>query len=284
MALLDLISNVANKVGYTVDSNQVIGSNDTTTKQLLGWLQTINQEVMESYNWPQLMRAGTITTVEDQADYFLPDDFSYHHYDTFWNQSERWPLYGGLTNQEYADLKGYGVESSAQDSFIITGIVDKKLTISPTPAASGQTLYFLYQANKYVAPRDWSNTTYAAGDYVETGNNFYYVSTGSGTSTTAPTHTSGFELIDGITWTFWDQPYREFLADTDRTILPQRIIEQGLIEAFNDQKGIEYTPKFDEMVMNEYRRTKPAKTLSTSFMGQRFTFGANGRFYFGVAG
>lgn len=283
MALTDLISNVANKAGYVV-ADTVIGSNDTTTKQLLALLQTVNEDVMEAYNWPGLMRSTTITLVTGQAQYDVAADFSFHHYDTFWNQSTTWQLYGALSNQEYADINGYGLDSTVPAKFLIRGIVNKKIEISPVPTASenGEVVYYLYHSARYVKPITWAaGLSFTSGDYCIYNNN-YYISETTGTSgATPPIHTTGSVTDGTITWLYTNNAYRTFIDDTDGTILPQRIIEQGLLEAYNDQKGLTYTPRFEQMVIDEFRRERPASSISTSYSQHRYQFGANGRFYFG---
>lgn len=285
MALLDLITNVADKAGYTVDRNLVITSVNPTTRQLLALLNTVNQELMESYSWNQLLRSAQITLVNGQAEYAVPDDFSYHHHDTFWNQTEQWQTYGALTTQEYAYLKGYNLDVSIRERFIIRGIKDKKIEIDPVPTSSeaGQVIYYLYQANKYYSPvHRQLNTSYMTGDLVRVGNNIYFASNGGTTGTVPPTHTSGFEDDGTVTWLYWDKPMLTFKKDTDETILPQRILEQGLLEAFNDTKSLNYKPMYKEMVLNEFRRNKPAQEIYVDNMPEKYAYGIGGKFYFGT--
>jgi hypothetical protein len=286
MALTDLISNVGAKASYKTSSN-VIGSTDTTTKQMLALLQTVNQELMESYAWPGLMKAATVTLVASQAEYDVPADFSYYHYDTFWNQSSNWQMYGALTNQEYADIKGFAIDVTLPTKFIIRGLVNKKIEITPVPTASeaGQTIYYLYHSARYVRPRTWAaGQSVSSGDYTQYNNNFYISATTGTTGATPPTHTTGSASDGTVSWAFTDNPYQSFINNNDSPVLPQRILEQGLLEAYNDQKGLEYTPRFDEMVMNELRRQKPGNMIAASNAPHRFTFGANSKFHFGTIG
>jgi hypothetical protein len=227
MALTDLISSVANKTSYKVTS-AVVTSNDPTTKQLLALLQSLNQDVMELYDWPALLRSGTITLVDGQSLYDLPADFSYHHYDTFWNQNTDWPLYGSLSTQEYSDIKGPDYNVSAQSRFIIRGLINKQVEISPVPDSSsaGQVLYFLYQSARYVKPITWAQgLTFTSGDYCHYKNNYYISSTTGTSGATPPTHTSGSVTDGTITWAYTDNPYTTFIKDPDSPVFKQRIIE-----------------------------------------------------------
>lgn len=284
MALTDLISNVGNKCGYKVTTN-VISSTDTTTKQLLALLQSLNEELMEGYDWPQLMRSGSITLATGQSQYSVPSDFSHHHYDTFWDQTQRWPLYGQLTNQEYADINGYGLDPAATTNFLITGIVDKKIEISPPPTSSenGKVVYFLYQSARYVKPITWAqgNVT-TSGDYTIY-NNRYYIAQNSGTnSSTPPTHTTGTVSDGTINWLYTDNPYTTFLKDTDSPVMKQRIVEKGLEEAFSGKHALEDDGSFDSKVLEEYRRLKPGSSIATSRDLSSYMFGGNGRMYIGT--
>lgn len=283
MALTDLISNVAGKCGFRATSN-VISSTDTTTKQMLAWLQTINQKAMEDFDWPQLLRNGSITFADGIDQYDVAEDFSHHHHDTFWNTSDRWPLYGALTVQEYGDIKGYGVDVASFDQFIIRGLVNTKIEITPIPSAAdaGQVVFYLYQSKRYVKPQRWAQgQAVTQGDFTEYNNNFYVAQNTGTTGATAPTHTAETVSDGTINWAFSNAPYPIFLKDTDTPVLPQYIIEQGLIERFNGQKGVQAGQDFESLLLSEFRRRKPASTIAAANMNQTFSYGINGRITFG---
>ena len=69
--LLDNVNAVADEAGYTVGSS-VVGSNDTTSKQLLAIANRVNQEMSHAYLWNKLFKSGTITYVSGQASMLCP--------------------------------------------------------------------------------------------------------------------------------------------------------------------------------------------------------------------
>jgi hypothetical protein len=56
-------------------------------KQLRGLLDSAGQELVELYEWVGLRRAWEITTVADQNEYDLPDDFAYMVNQTGWDRT-----------------------------------------------------------------------------------------------------------------------------------------------------------------------------------------------------
>lgn len=139
MSLSTVIQNVANEAGYTVSPN-IVTATDTTTKQLLAIAQRINREMFEQYPWTKCYASGSITLVAGQAQYALPAAFSYYQYDTFWNQSNRWRVLGPMTPQEYADIRGFGLNPTIYQQFQIRGISNDQLLIYPTPDANPATI------------------------------------------------------------------------------------------------------------------------------------------------
>ena len=135
MSLVTAVQNVANEAGYTVESG-VTTSTETTTKQLRVIAQRINREIADAFPWPKLYASGSITLVAGQESYALPAAFSWYHYETFWNSSTRWRILGPMSPQEYAEIRGYGLNTTVYQRFQVRGLSNNELLISPTPTAS----------------------------------------------------------------------------------------------------------------------------------------------------
>lgn len=265
MSLATIVQNVANECGYTVEST-VIGSTETTTKQLLTIAQRINRDMFEAYPWEKCYASGTITLVGGQATYALPAAFSYYQYETFWNQSTRWKVLGPMTQQEYAEAIGFGLTTTIYQRFQIRGLSNNELLIYPTPGAqnNGQTLVFQYIADRAVRPATWtSGTLYNAGAYTFYNGNYYTLSGAGGTSgATPPTWTSGTNTDGVLNWTYYAGPYQEFLADTDVSIFNEKLVEQGVLERFAEIHGIESVrPRFDIQLHEEFSRSNVGKVV-----------------------
>lgn len=231
----------------------------------------------EEYPWPALFKAGAITTVASQATYELPADFSHYHYDTWWNQSDSWRMYGPLSPQEYADIQGFGLTDLAEDTFQIRGMTDSQLTIVPTPAASGDIIIFEYAAKRYAKPRTWeAGQTVAAGDYCFYNGVYYTASSAGTTAGSAPASDSG------VTWAVYSGAYETFLADTDEPVLSAKVFEYGVFERFAEIKSLTFAERYSDELDKEFGKADPGKILRTDGGGATsYQYGQNGRVVFG---
>ena len=283
MTLATVVANVADEAGYTVESN-VIASTETTTKQLRTMVQRVNREMSDQYPWPVMYAAGSVTLVNGQAQYQLPAAFSYYQYNTFWNQSTRWRILGPMTPQEYAEIKGYGLNTTVYQRFQIRGISNDQLLISPTPTASGDIIIFEYIAERSVRPRTWTTATlYAANSYTFYNGNYYQTTAGGTTGATAPTHTSGSVSDGGVTWTYYSGIYNEFLADTDVSIFNEKTLELGVLERFAEIHGLTVVPgRYQTQLNEDFSRQNPGKILYTGGLQRNLVFARDGIATFGT--
>ena len=284
MSIATVIQNVANEAGYTVESN-IFTSTETTTKQLLAIAQRINRDIFEAYPWPKCYAAGSITLVDGQSTYPLPAAFSNYQYETFWNQSTRWRVLGPISEQDYAQLQGYGLMPTIYQRFQIRGLGNNELFISPTPGANtaGQVLIFEYIADRSVVPRTWAaSTAFAANSYCIFNGNYYTTTAGGTTGATAPTHTSGSVSDGGVTWTYYNGIYDQFRADTDTSIFQEKLLEQGILERFAQIHGLEgVRPQFEMQLHEEYGRTKAGKVVYAGGFSRPTQFARSGIAAFG---
>lgn len=283
MTLATIVANVANEAGYTVDSN-VITSTETTTKQLRTMVQRISREMSDKYPWPVMYAAGSITLVNGQAQYQLPAAFSFYQYNTFWNQSTRWRILGPMTPQEYAEIRGYGLNTTVYQRFQFRGLSNSQLLISPTPTASGDTIIFEYIAERSVRPRTWTaSTLYAANTYTFYNGNYYSTTAGGTTGSNPPVHTSGSASDGGVTWTYYDGIYNEFLADTDVSVLNEKTLELGVLERFAEIHGLTVVPgRFETQLNEDFSKQNPGKILYTGGLQRNLVFARDGIATFGT--
>lgn len=285
VSLLENVQNVANEAGYVVAAT-VVGSADTTTKQLLAIANRVNDEMAQEYPWPQLYAAGSITLVAGQASYALPAAFSYYHYDTFWNQSTRWRVLGPMSPQEYAEIKGYGLNTTVYSRFQIRGVSNSELLISPTPDAgtAGQVIIFEYIMDRSIRPRIWTpGTAYQANTYTFYNGNYYTTVLGGTTGLTPPTHTSGSANDGGVTWVYYSGPYTKFLADTDCTLLNPKTLELGMLERFAEIHGLtSILPRYQMELNKDFSKVNPGKTIWAGGESQATLFARSGTAIFGT--
>lgn len=285
MSLATVIQNVANEAGYTVESN-ILTSTETTTKQLLAIANRMNREIFEAYPWPKCYASGAITLVNGQATYQLPAAFSYYHYETFWNSSTRWRVLGPMTEQEYAEIRGFGLNTTVYQRFQIRGVSNSQLLISPTPGASysGDIIIFEYIADRSVRPKTWTTATnFAAGSYCFYNGNYYTTAAGGTTGATAPTHTTGSASDGGVTWTYYDGIYDQFLADTDVSLFNEKLLEQAVLERFAEIHGLDsIKPRFEVQLNEEFSRDQNGKIIFAGGQTRGNLFARNGVAVFGT--
>lgn len=285
MSIATVIQNVANEAGYTVESN-IFSSNETTTKQLLAIAQRINRDIFEAYPWPKCYASGSITLVSGQATYALPAAFSRYQYETFWNQSTRWRVLGPMSAQEYAEIRGFGLEPTIYQRFQIRGLSNTELLINPTPGANnnGDILIFEYIADRSVVPVTWTaSTSFAANSFCFYNGNYYQTTAGGTTGATAPTHTSGSVSDGGVTWTYYNGPYNEFRANTDTSIFQDKLLEQGILERFAEIHGLDsIRPVFEQQLHEEFGRTLSGKVIWAGGATRPLQYARNGVAMFGT--
>lgn len=279
MSLLSAVRSVAKIAGYSVDNNAVVTSSDTTTQQLYAIANTVIDEMGDAYPWQKLWNSASFSLVSGQSSYPVPGDFSYYHYDTFWNQSSRWKVYGPLSPQDYAAIRGWEYTESPFQNFVFKGATDNEIVIEPTPTSSGDIIIFEYISDRVVMPKRWvASTFFAANSYCSYNGNYYTTTLGGTTGATAPTWTTGSSSDGSVTWTYYNGSYSEFLADTDESIINQKILEQGMFERFAEIKGISFTPRFQTQLDEEYSKSLPAKTMFAGGSGSIRSISAlNGR-------
>ena len=285
MSLATIVQNVADECGYTVESN-VATSSETTTKQLLAITQRINRDIFEAYPWPKCYASGSITLVGGQANYALPSAFSWYQYETFWNSSTRFRILGPMSEQEYGEIRGFGLNTTVYQRMQIRGISNTELLISPTPGANnnGNIIVFEYIADRSVKPKTWTTSTlFTTNSYCFYNGNYYFTTAGGTTGATPPTHTTGSVSDGGVTWDYYNGAYSTFLADTDVSVFNEKLVEQGVLERFAEIHGLTtIQQKFPTQLHEEYSRDNPGKIISAGGHTRAELFARSGTAVFGT--
>jgi hypothetical protein len=241
--ILQIVNDIQRELGIPT-TDQAVGSSDLTTRQLLRYAFRTGRELQSRYQWSQLIKEHTITLVDSQANYALPEDMDYQHFRTYWDRTNEWELVGPLSPQEWQWLQSGSVTSFPRKRFRIQGFADKQFYIDPTPDSSeaGNTLVFEYQTRTWIRPTVWvTSTSFGADAYCFNDGNIYQ-NQGSAATTgaTAPTHTSGSVSDGGVTWTYISAPYNQFLADTDIPLIDEELISMGAQWRWNRLKGFDH--------------------------------------------
>lgn len=104
----DLVNNVALELGLILEPiNDPYASSEQTIIQLRSLLNIAGKELVTMHPWEVLASSFQITTTSaDTGLYDLPDDFSYMRDQTGWERTERVPLFGPLSAQDWNYVLG----------------------------------------------------------------------------------------------------------------------------------------------------------------------------------
>ncbi len=205
---------------------------NATVRLISGTTLTLSLAVTEN---------GTASSVTfGQGSYALPSDFDRIINDTEWSQSQMWPLLGPASPQTWAWFTQGIVAAPVRSIFRIMGNDTTQFFVWPVPAGSqnGDLLTFEYFSLSWCLPAAWvTGTVYAALATSSYGGR-RYTTTGGGTSgANPPFQTTGSVSDGGVTWTYADNGYAQFQADTNVTVLRQELLELGVIWRWKASNG-----------------------------------------------
>lgn len=267
MSLLTVVQNVTRELGIPEPSS-VVGNTDKTAKQLLAIAHRVGDEIISRHTWPQLVRTATITLVASQDSYALPTDYDRQINRTHWDRDNTWELVGPLSPQEWQWRREGITATSPRRRFRVKGANANQFFVDPSPESgeAGQVLVYEYVSSSWIRPVLWeSGESFSAGSYCFYEGNYYKTTNGGTAGATPPTHTSGSASDDTVTWTYQDISYDQFLADTDVSLIDEKVLELGVQAYFMYQKGFQYQrieQKFEEMLRRQATALKGAPTLN----------------------
>jgi hypothetical protein len=146
-----IINRAAVECGLLKDPNP-LDSQDESFVQLSELLNAAGQEMVELNPWQILEKHFSVTTqATDSGSYDLPDDFSYMIDQTGWERTNRLPMGGPMSSQEWAWVEGRDlINSTMYASFKLQ---NNKFDIFPNnPVADGLDINFDYISRNWVQP------------------------------------------------------------------------------------------------------------------------------------
>jgi len=158
----DIVNRAAAECGITPIPDPFTSS-DAAFIELKTLLNSSGQEMLALHEWNKLNRTHSITTGTTPANpvgtgqYDLPDDFGYFINQTGWDQTERLPLGGPVTPQDWAYLVNTNLANSTV--FVTFRMNEGQFWVLPDPPLSGQDINFQYISRNWVQP---AGTTTAA--------------------------------------------------------------------------------------------------------------------------
>jgi hypothetical protein len=149
---LSTANNILNRVAAEVGVAPVVdpfASSDPTFVKLRYLLNIAGEELVEAHPWEQLLKEHQILTQSgDTGTYPLPSDFAYMINQTGWERSQRVPLGGPLSPQDWAYLKGRNLASNTL--YASFRLIDGQFKIYPEPPPTGLDINFEYMSTQWV--------------------------------------------------------------------------------------------------------------------------------------
>ena len=146
----EIMRNVAGEVGLDSSVTNPMASKDPNFLQLAVLLNSACQEMVELFPWQILLKDYAYVTEDtDTGIYELPDDFSYMVDQSGWERSNRMPLGGPLTTQQWNYLAGRDLVSST--IYVNFRMVTNKFEIYPQPVPAGLNINFSYISRNFAA-------------------------------------------------------------------------------------------------------------------------------------
>ena len=144
-----IINRAALEVGLSTVSDPVADA-DKSFIQLTGLLTAAGQELVELHQWQVLRQEIEFTTAvpSDDGIYTLPTDFSYMIDQSGWDQTNKAPVTGPLSPQDWSYLVGRDLVS--QTIYSSFRIVENKLELFPQPPADGIVFRFEYISRYWI--------------------------------------------------------------------------------------------------------------------------------------
>lgn len=105
MSLLTLCQDILRETKSSFIPTIIIGNNDDVAQQILQAVKVSITELSRNYEWQELQKEYSFSSVIGQAEYDLPTDFDRIVNNTFWNASQNWAMIGGLTPENWRVLK-----------------------------------------------------------------------------------------------------------------------------------------------------------------------------------
>jgi len=100
-----IVTTTASDVGLGSAGSDVMVSTDPNINQLCSLLKSMGRGLVHLRNWQHLRKEHIFTTVAGQSIYPMPADFLNMIDQTWWNRTNRLPVGGPLTGQEWQFLK-----------------------------------------------------------------------------------------------------------------------------------------------------------------------------------
>lgn len=152
--VLEVIQTAASEVGLQTPVSAFANPADLTAIQLSALYNATGEMLVKRRIWRNLFREHSFVTVENVGTYPLPEDFARPISQTEWDRTNRWPMIGPETPQQWQWLRSGILSTGPRERFRLVG---NTLEIWPVPTATSVPSANLNLSYYYVS-KWWSQT------------------------------------------------------------------------------------------------------------------------------
>lgn len=221
-------------------------SGDANIGQLCQLFTSVGRDARRSRQWNALRQTYVFQTAANQGAYAVPTDFGQMIDQSGWNRSNRLPLLGPLSPQEFQRLKAMLVGVTFNLMFELVRNQFAALPDNSTPgsyiiAYEYVSSYWVTPAATHVNSGQWVNGyVYAANTYVTHGGNIYTTSAGGTSGTYGPVGTTGTISDGAVNWTYVGAAGADNVSlSTDFVIFDAELMTMGLKYRWKREKGLD---------------------------------------------
>lgn len=117
MTLLTIAQDILRETKNSTIPASIIDNNEDAAKQVLEALDIAIVNVARSYDWQELQKEYTFSSVASTEGYNLPSDFDRIINETFWNSTNNDPVLGPQTAKEWRILKNSTVSGATINDY-----------------------------------------------------------------------------------------------------------------------------------------------------------------------
>ena len=149
LSVNDIMNRVVAEIGLN-QTNDPTSSTDETFILAKTLLNSAGQELLELHPWQSLVARYEINTLgTDNGAYDLPDDFSYMIDQTGWDRTNKMPINGPLSAQDWTYVEGRDLV--AQTIYASFRQAQNQVVVFPNPPPDGLRLTFEYISRNWLA-------------------------------------------------------------------------------------------------------------------------------------
>lgn len=147
MTLLSLAQDILKETKSSSIPLTIIGNTEATAVQILQALTIAITNLARTYDWQELQKEHTFSSVASTESYNLPSDYDRLINNTFWNSSTQLKVLGSSTPQEWRLLKNSTASNSTVSDYY--RIRNNQVVLFPVPSGV-ENFVFEYISNEIV--------------------------------------------------------------------------------------------------------------------------------------